>query len=260
MHMATEFRIGEAARRATVTVDAIRFYERRRLLPKAPRTPGRYRLYTIADVARPRFIRRVQALGAGGKRLLGYGAPALSTHQSGAYTGDVGGPMLAKLGCGYALCGHSERRQYHHEDDALVNAKVKAALAVSITPILCVGESEEERERGDTERKLRHQVQEALETVPIDRLHEVVVAYEPIWAIGTGKSSNGQDANEVCGLIRSTVSTMFGADAAQKMRIQYGGSVKPENIKEFMGQPEIDGALVGGASLEVESFSKIVNY
>jgi triosephosphate isomerase len=190
----------------------------------------------------------------------GLGAQNLYWKEQGAFTGEVSPLMLKDIGCDYVIIGHSERREHFGETDLTVNSKIKAALAVGIKPIVCVGESLAQREAGETKSLIKRQTEGALAGIPATAIPDLVIAYEPIWAIGTGKSSNGQDANEVCGLIRSTVASMFGADAAQKMRIQYGGSVKPENIKEFMDQPEIDGALVGGASLEVESFSKIVNY
>ncbi|MCL6589341.1 MAG: triose-phosphate isomerase [Firmicutes bacterium] len=190
----------------------------------------------------------------------GLGAQNLYWKEQGAFTGEISPLMLKDIGCDYVIIGHSERREHFGETDQTVNSKVKAALATGIKPIVCVGESLAQREAGETNSLIKRQTEGALAGIPVNAIPDLVIAYEPIWAIGTGKSSNGQDANEVIGLIRSTVSAMFGGEAAQKMRIQYGGSVKPENIKEFMGQPEIDGALVGGASLEAESFVKIVNF
>ncbi|HYH03838.1 MAG TPA: triose-phosphate isomerase, partial [Bacillota bacterium] len=178
----------------------------------------------------------------------------------GAYTGEVAPQMLKDVGCDYVIIGHSERREYFGETDETVNQKVKAALAIGIKPIICVGETLPQREAGETAGLIKRQTEAALDGLDAANIPDVVIAYEPIWAIGTGKSSNGTDANEVIGLIRQTVAQIFGSDVASQMRIQYGGSVKPENIKEFMDEPEIDGALVGGASLKTDSFLKIIRY
>ncbi|HOP74786.1 MAG TPA: triose-phosphate isomerase [Bacillota bacterium] len=190
----------------------------------------------------------------------GLGAQNLYWKNEGAYTGEISPLMLKEIGCDYCVIGHSERRQYFGETDADVNQKVKAALDAGIKPIICVGESLEQRESGQTESLVRMQTEKALEDVEPSLVPQIVIAYEPIWAIGTGKSSDGPDANRVIGWIRDTVRARYGHETAQAMRIQYGGSVKPDNIKEFMDQPEIDGALVGGASLDPESFVKIVRY
>ena len=190
----------------------------------------------------------------------GIGAQNLYWKEQGAFTGEISPLMLKDIGCDYCIIGHSERRQYFGETDTTVNQKVKAALAVGIKPIICVGETLVQREAGETNSLIKSQTEQALAGVAPDAVPEIVIAYEPIWAIGTGKSSTPKDASGVIGLIRKTVAAMFGNDAAQKLRIQYGGSVKPENIKEFMNEPEIDGALVGGASLEIDSFIKIVKY
>ena len=190
----------------------------------------------------------------------GLGAQNLYWKEQGAFTGEISPLMLKDVGCNYVVIGHSERREHFGETDTTVNLKVKAALAVGIKPIICVGETLAEREAGATNSLIKRQTELALTGVPADQIPTIVIAYEPIWAIGTGKSSNGKDANAVIGLIRNTVASMYGNEPAQKLRIQYGGSVKPENIKEFMDQPEIDGALVGGASLEVDSFLKIIRY
>lgn len=190
----------------------------------------------------------------------GLGAQNLYFKEQGAFTGEVSPLMLKDIGCDYVIIGHSERREYFGETDATVNQKVKAALAVGIKPIICVGETLAQREAGETNALVKRQTEQALADIDPAVIPDIVIAYEPIWAIGTGKSSNGNDANQVIGVIRGTVAGKFGNDAAQKMRIQYGGSVKGENIKEFMDQPEIDGALVGGASLEVDSFTKIVKF
>ena len=175
----------------------------------------------------------------------------------GAFTGEVSAPMLTELDVHGVVLGHSERRQYFGETDRELALKVPAALAAGLVPILCVGETESEREAGETERKLRHQVQEGLEQVPADRLPEVVIAYEPIWAIGTGKVATPEQAQEACGFVRALVAGI-DADAAQAVRVQYGGSVKADNAAELLALPDVDGALVGGASLEPASFAAIV--
>lgn len=180
--------------------------------------------------------------------------------EEGAYTGEIAPQMLKEIGCDYVIIGHSERREYFGETDETVNLKVKAALANAIKPIICVGETLPQREAGETAGLIRRQTEAALAGLDKASIPDVVIAYEPIWAIGTGKSSNGEDANEVIGFIRQTVAQMFDSAVASQMRIQYGGSVKPENIREFMDQPEIDGALVGGASLKSDSFLKIIRY
>ncbi len=176
---------------------------------------------------------------------------------TGAFTGEVSAPMLADLDVHGVVLGHSERRQYFNETDRALAEKVPAALEAGLVPILCVGETEAEREEGAMERKLRHQVQEDLENVPVERLHEVVIAYEPIWAIGTGKVATPEQAQEACAFVRALVAGI-DADAAGAIRIQYGGSVKADNAAELLALPDIDGALVGGASLEPASFAAIV--
>jgi triosephosphate isomerase (TIM) len=172
----------------------------------------------------------------------------------------VSGPMLAKLGCGYVLAGHSERRQYHGEDDALVNAKVKAALRAELTPILCVGEHLDVRRAGEQLSFVLGQLDGALAGIPVAQLPGLVVAYEPVWAIGTGEVASPADAQEVCGAIRRRVSEGHSDEAATSMRILYGGSVKADNIAAIMTQPDIDGALVGGASLDAGEFATICRY
>ena len=176
---------------------------------------------------------------------------------SGAFTGEVSAPMLTEIDVAGVILGHSERRQYFGETDRALQLKVPRALEAGLIPILCVGESEEERERGDTERKLRHQVQEALEKVPIDRLHEVVVAYEPIWAIGTGVAATEEQAQEAIAFVRALVQG-FDKEAGNQVRILYGGSCTPESAPSLMCLPDIDGTLVGGASLKADSFAAIV--
>jgi triosephosphate isomerase (TIM) len=175
----------------------------------------------------------------------------------GAFTGEVSAAMLTEIDVQGVILGHSERRQYFNETDRALQQKVPKALDAGLTPILCVGETEEERDRGDTERKLRHQVQEALEKVAKDRLPEVVIAYEPIWAIGTGKTATAEQAQEAVAFVRALVEDQDKA-AGQAVRILYGGSLKPDNAPEILALPDVDGALVGGASLQADSFAKIV--
>jgi triosephosphate isomerase len=176
---------------------------------------------------------------------------------SGAYTGEISAPMLTELDVHGVILGHSERRQYYNETDKALQLKVPKALDSGLTPILCVGETEEERERGDTERKLRHQVQEGLEKVDTARLADVVVAYEPIWAIGTGLVATAEQAQEAIAFVRALVEDRDKA-AGSAVRILYGGSLKPDNAPELLALPDVDGALVGGASLDAGSFAKIV--
>jgi triosephosphate isomerase len=176
---------------------------------------------------------------------------------SGAFTGEISAPMLTEIDVQGVILGHSERRQYDNETDRALQVKVPEALESGLTPILCVGETEEERERGDTERKLRHQVQEGLDRVPVDRLAEVVIAYEPIWAIGTGLTATPEQAQEAVAFVRALVEG-FDKAAGQAVRILYGGSCTPDNARELLALPDVDGALVGGASLDPASFAAIV--
>jgi triosephosphate isomerase len=184
---------------------------------------------------------------------------AQNMHQAdfGAFTGEISPPMLTELGVRGVVLGHSERRQYFNETDRALQEKVPAALAAGLRPILCVGETEEERERDETQRKLRHQVQEALDKLPDDQLPDVVIAYEPIWAIGTGKVATPDQAQEAIAFIRALVGDRSKA-AAERVRVQYGGSVKADNAAEILSQPDVDGALVGGASLDAKGFAQIV--
>jgi len=219
-------------------------------------------LTDVETVVLPPFtdLRSVQTLVDGDKLLIGYGAQDLSPHKGGAYTGDISGPMLAKLGCSYVVVGHSERRQYHAEDDALVNAKVAAALAVDLAPILCVGEGLEVREAGGQVAHCRDQLDAALDGLKPDQVQKVVVAYEPVWAIGTGKTATPDDAQEVCGAVRARLAERFDAETAEKTRILYGGSVKAANVAGIMAQPDVDGALIGGASIDADEFVQIVRF
>ncbi len=184
---------------------------------------------------------------------------AQNMHQepSGAYTGEVSAPMLTDLHVRGVVLGHSERREYFNETDKALYEKVPAALAAGLLPILCVGETEEEREREETQRKLRHQVQEGLAGIPDERLADVVIAYEPIWAIGTGQVATPEQAQEAIAFIRALVGDR-SKEAAERVRIQYGGSVKPDNAAEILSQPDVDGALVGGASLDPKDLAQIV--
>ncbi|MEV6599563.1 triose-phosphate isomerase [Actinoplanes sp. NPDC051346] len=219
-------------------------------------------LTDVEAVVLPPFtdLRSVQTAIDGDKVRIGYGAQDLSQHKGGAYTGEISGAMLAKLGCSYVVVGHSERREYHGEDDALINAKVKAALANEVTPILCVGEGLEIREAAGQVAHCSAQLDGALEGLKAEQVKNIVIAYEPVWAIGTGKTATPDDAQEVCGAIRARLAEKYGAETADAVRIQYGGSVKAANIAAIMAQPDVDGALIGGASLDAEEFASIVRF
>ncbi|MDO0928246.1 triose-phosphate isomerase [Streptomyces sp. TG1A-8] len=205
-------------------------------------------------------LRSVQTLVDGDKLKIKYGAQDISQHDSGAYTGEISGAMLAKLKCSFVVVGHSERRQYHGEDDSVVNAKVKAAYKHGLTPILCVGEELDVREAGDHVSHTLAQVEGGLRDLSAEQAETVVIAYEPVWAIGTGKVCGAEDAQEVCAAIRAKVAQLYSQDVADKVRVQYGGSVKSGNVAEIMAQADIDGALVGGASLDADEFVKIVRF
>lgn len=191
---------------------------------------------------------------------IGCGGQDLFWLREGAYTGEVSGPMLAAAGCQWVIVGHSERRQYFGETDASVAKKAAAALEAGLTPIVCVGERLEEREAGDTERVLAAQFSGGIALLAPEQFARIVIAYEPVWAIGTGKTATPEIAAAAHAYLRSQAALMFGDAAAAQCRILYGGSVKPDNIKALMAQDEIDGALVGGASLDPASFAAIVNY
>ncbi|WP_026875721.1 triose-phosphate isomerase [Jiangella gansuensis] len=205
-------------------------------------------------------IRSVQTLIEGDKLDIVYGAQDISQHDSGAYTGEISGAQLAKLGCTFAVVGHSERRQYHHEDDALVNAKVKAALKHELTPILCVGEPLEVRQEGRHVEHTLAQLDGGLEGLSAQQAATVVVAYEPVWAIGTGEVATPDDAQEMAAAIRERLGKLYDADVAKAVRVLYGGSVKSSNVKPIMEKPDVDGALVGGASLDAQDFALISRY
>ncbi len=188
------------------------------------------------------------------------GAQNMYYEESGAYTGEISPLMLNNLGVDYVILGHSERREIFGEDDALINKKVKAALSHKIAPILCCGETLEEREEGKAFDKVEGQVEKGLQGISAEEMASVVIAYEPIWAIGTGKTASSDDAEEMLAFIRQLLAKKYGDDVSKATRIQYGGSVKPGNVAELMAKENIDGALVGGASLEADSYSALVNY
>ena len=205
-------------------------------------------------------LRSVQTLVEGDKLDLRYGAQDLSQHDSGAYTGDISGAFLAKLGCTYVAVGHSERREGHGETDELLNAKVKAAYKHGLTPILCCGEALDVRKEGRQVEHVLAQIEADLAGLPEEQAKSIVIAYEPIWAIGTGEVATPEDAQEVCGAIRGKLAELYSAELADGVRILYGGSVKSGNVVQIMAKEDVDGALVGGASLDPEEFAKIARY
>ncbi|MCL1840985.1 MAG: triose-phosphate isomerase [Propionibacteriaceae bacterium] len=205
-------------------------------------------------------LRTVQTLVEGDRLPIRYGAQDVSPHDDGAYTGDISADMLVKLGCTYVVVGHSERRQYHGETDEIVNAKARRCLAKNLVPIICVGEGLDVRKAGDQVAYTVAQVRGALAQIPASAMADLVIAYEPVWAIGTGEVATPEDAQEVCGAIRATVAELYDAPASEAVRILYGGSVKAGNIVALMAKPDIDGALVGGASLNPEEFAMITRY
>ena len=205
-------------------------------------------------------IRTVQTLVEGDKLPIAFGAQDVSVHASGAYTGEISAAMLAKLNVSYVVVGHSERRDYHGETDELVNEKAKVVLAAGLTPIVCVGEKLDVRKAGEQVPFVLAQVDKVLADLSAEQVGSLVIAYEPVWAIGTGEVATPQDAQEVCGAIRARVAELVGAPAAEAVRIQYGGSAKASNIVELMAQPDVDGGLVGGASLDAAEFAKIVTF
>ena len=213
----------------------------------------------VEAVVLPPFVdlRSVQTMVDGDKLRLRYGAQDLSPHDNGAYTGDISGAMLAKLGCSYVVVGHSERRQYHAETDEVVAAKVRAALRYDLAPILCVGEGLEVRKAGAHVPHVVGQLTAALDGLSAEDLVRAVVAYEPVWAIGTGEVATPQDAQEVCGAIRSTLRELYAGSFAESARVLYGGSVKAANVAALLEQPDVDGALVGGASLDAGEFASL---
>ena len=219
--------------------------------------------YDAVDVSvHPPFtaLRSIQTLIDADDIPIALGAQNCHWEESGAFTGEVSAPMLAKLNVRYCIVGHSERRELFSESDEDVRRKLEAVWQAGMVPILCVGETDEEREAGSTEDKVTGQVRSALDAVDGERVAAMVVAYEPIWAIGTGKTATPDDAQETIGLIRRVVGDLHGSEVADALRIQYGGSVKSSSIGDLMAQPDIDGALVGGASLDPDEFAQIVQY
>jgi triosephosphate isomerase (TIM) len=205
-------------------------------------------------------LRSVQTLVDGDRLSIKYAAQDLSVHDGGAYTGEISAAMLAKLGCSYAVVGHSERREYHAESDAVVNAKAGKALAAALTPIVCVGEGLEIRQAGDQVPYTLAQVDGSLAGFTVEQVASLVIAYEPVWAIGTGEVATPQDAQEVCAAIRVRVTEVHGEAAGAAVRILYGGSVKANNVAGIMAQADVDGCLVGGASLQVDEFGGICRF
>ena len=219
--------------------------------------------YDEVDVAIiPPFtdIRSIQTLVDGDRLRLLYGAQDISPEASGAFTGDISGSMLSKLGCTFVVIGHSERRAVQHEDDALINRKIKAALTNDLIPIFCVGEELSVRETGTHVSHVVRQIRAGLEGFHKPDLKKIVIAYEPVWAIGTGKTATPEDAEEVCAAIREEIESIGSAEIAANMRILYGGSVKSSNIVEIMKKENVDGALIGGASLDPEELAKIAKF
>jgi triosephosphate isomerase len=205
-------------------------------------------------------IRSVQTLVDGDRMKIKYGAQDVSRHDAGAYTGEISAAMLAKLGCSYVAVGHSERRQYHHETDAIVNAKAVKALEAGVIPIVCVGEHLEIRKADGHVDYCIRQIDGALSGFKQDDVRKLVVAYEPVWAIGTGEVATPDDAQEVCSAIRTRLEETYSPSVADSVRILYGGSVKMSNVSGIMAQPDVDGCLVGGASLQVDEFAGICRY
>ena len=219
--------------------------------------------YEVVDVSvHPPFtdLRSVQTVLEADEIPIALGAQHCHWEEKGAFTGEISPAFLAKLNVTYVITGHSERRELFGETDEMVNTKGKAILKWGMTPIICCGETLEEREAGGTDQKVAGQVRAALAGLKPEQVAGLVIAYEPIWAIGTGRTASAEDAQTVCALVRATVAEVAGAEAADAVRIQYGGAVKPSNAVELMGQPDIDGALVGGASLVADDFAGIVQF
>ena len=205
-------------------------------------------------------LRSVQTLVDGDKLEIAYGAQDVSVHESGAYTGEISGAMLKKLGCSYVVVGHSERREYHGVSDELIGQKAAGALAKEMTPIICVGEGLDIRKAGEHVAYTLAQVEGCYAGLSAEDAVKTVIAYEPVWAIGTGEVATPEDAQEVCGAIRGKLNELYGADVADAVRVLYGGSVKSSNVAAIMAKDDIDGALVGGASLQAEEFAAIARY
>ena len=223
---------------------------------------GKHDFSAVEVAVLPPFtdLRSVQTLIDGDRLELRHGAQDLSAHDSGAYTGEVSGAFLAKLGCTYVVVGHSERREYHAETDEVVNDKLKAAYRHGLTPIFCVGEGLEVRQAGEHVAHVLAQVEAGLTEVTAEQAKTVVIAYEPVWAIGTGEVATPQDAQEVCAAIRTKLAELYSGDLADAVRVLYGGSVKANNVAAIMSQEDVDGALVGGASIDPAEFASICRY
>ncbi|TPG17887.1 triose-phosphate isomerase [Pedococcus bigeumensis] len=223
---------------------------------------GRHDFGAVEVAVLPPFtdLRSVQTLIDGDRLQLKFGAQDLSTHDSGAYTGEISGAFLAKLGCDYVVVGHSERREFHGERDSEVNAKLQAAGRHGLIPILCVGEPLHIREPRQHVEYVLAQVEACLEGIPAEQARTIVVAYEPVWAIGTGEVATPQDAQEVCAAIRTKLAELYSGDLADGVRVLYGGSVKANNVAAIMAQEDVDGALVGGASIDPAEFASICRY
>ena len=237
-------------------------YEAIQLMQKLAYLVGKDDFSAVDVSVHPPFtdIRSVQTLIEADKLQFLLGAQHCHYEEKGAFTGEVAPSFLAKLSVKYVICGHSERREIFGETDEMVSSKARAILSNGMIPIVCVGETLEEREAGRTTEKVLGQVRAALSSLSTEAVSSLVVAYEPIWAIGTGKTATAEDAQEMCGAIRREVSVLCGSATADAVRVQYGGSVKAANIAELMAQPDIDGALVGGASLDPDEFARIVQY
>jgi triosephosphate isomerase len=205
-------------------------------------------------------IRSVQTSVDGDKLRIRYGAQDVSQHDAGAHTGEISGAMLAKLGCTYTIVAHSERRQFHHEDDTVANLKVRAAFRHGLVPILCVGEGLDVRREGLHVEHTLNQLDGGLRQIPVEHAAQIVIAYEPVWAIGTGEVATPEDAQQVCSAIRARIGELYTSDVADGIRVLYGGSVRATNIGPMMEQPDVDGALVGGASLDADEFAVICRY
>ena len=223
---------------------------------------GRHDFAAVEVVVLPPFtdLRSVQTLIDGDRLELRHGAQDLSAHDAGAYTGEISGAFLAKLGCSYVTVGHSERREHHAESDEVVNAKLKAACKHGLVPIFCVGEGLEVRKAGEHVAHVLAQVEAGLAGVTAEQAATLVIAYEPVWAIGTGEVATPEDAQEVCAAIRTKLAELYSGDLADAVRVLYGGSVKASNVAAIMAQEDVDGALVGGASIVAEEFSSICRY
>jgi len=250
--MAGNWKMNQDHNQAVYTVQKLDW-----LLKDAKHDYGRVEVCVVVPFTN---IRSVATLIDADKMSVSVGAQDVSQHEQGAYTGEVSAQMLARLGVRYVVVGHSERREYHAETDALVAAKAQAVLSKSMRPIVCVGEGLDVRKAGEHVSYTLTQLDGSLAGIPAEQIPEVVIAYEPVWAIGTGEVATPEDAQEVCAAIRERIGQVYGADCAQQIRILYGGSVKSGNVAAIMLEEDVDGALVGGASLDPEEFARIVRY